>query len=496
MRFFLTSATTFLRIILVHLLYRTGRVNAMRARRVIFINQTLMSDKTATQILGSEKIGKLLFQYALPSIIAMTAASLYNVADSIFIGHGVGALAISALAITLPLMNLAAAFGAMVGIGASSLLSIKLGQRDHKSALQILGNTVMLNTILGIAFSVACFMFLAPILYSFGASEATIDYAREYMSILLWGNIFTHLYMGLNNVLRAAGYPRKSMMIMIIAVASNCLMDWVFIFIFGWGIAGAAWATVLAQVLATILEVAHFSNKKHDLHFQKGIYALRAKIIKGILSIGMAPFLMNLCASLVVIFINNALLRTGGDLYVGAYGIINRVIMVALMIVFGLNQGMQPIVGYNYGAKKFDRVKKTLKLVMMWAVGVTTCGFLAAMFFPEVLVRIFTTEAELTAISARALRIAMSAFVVVGFQVVSSSFFQSIGKAHKAIFLSLTRQMIFLLPLLIILPGIYGSDGVWMSMPIADGASSILAMLILAHQFRMFRKEELAAKTK
>lgn len=455
-----------------------------------------MSDRSATQILGTEKISKLLLQYGLPSIVAMTAASLYNIIDRIFIGQGVNELALSALGITLPLMNIAAALGAMVGIGASSLLSIKLGQKDLKSARDILGNTILLNCILGIGFSIVCFIFLDPILYAFGASEATIGYAREYMSILLWGNVFTHLYMGMNNVLRAAGYPKRSMLIMIIAVASNAFMDWLFIYGFGWGIAGAAWATVLAQILATALELAHFSSKKHELHFTKAIFKLRKKIIKGILSIGMAPFLMNICASVVVIFINQALKEHGGDLYIGAYSVINSVAMVILMVVFGLNQGMQPIVGYNYGARKFHRVREALNLVMAWATGITTVGFLLSTFCPEIFVRAFVGEEakEFIAISSHGLRIVMRAFILVGFQVVATSFFQSIGKAHKAIILSLTRQMIFLLPLLIILPSHFGTDGVWMSIPIADAASAVLAFFVMAQQFRQFKKEGLKAE--
>lgn len=450
-----------------------------------------MVNKTDTTLLGTEKVSTLLLRYAIPSIIAMTAASIYNIADSIFIGHGVGPLAISGLAITLPLMNLSAAFGAMVGIGASSLLSIKLGQNDRESASAILGNTVLLNMLMGAAFGGICLLFLNSILTLFGASAQTLPYARDYMQIILFGNIVTHMYLGLNHTLRASGYPQRSMTIMLIAIALNCVLDAVFIFGFDWGIKGAAWATVLAQAVALGLEARHFSNPKYEIHFTRKIFALKSKIIKGILSIGMAPFLMNISASIVVIFINNALNRHGGDYYVGAYGIVNRVALIFLMIVFGLNQGMQPIVGYNYGAKKFDRVKKALTLVIFAAMGVTTFSFLICMLFPDLITRIFTTDELLMEIARPAIRLVFLMFPIVGYQIVVTNFFQSIGNAKAAILLSLTRQLLFLLPLLIILPGIYGPTGVWISTPIADFASTFLAVVMMVRQFRIFRKEHI-----
>lgn len=451
-----------------------------------------MSKQTNPQLLGTEKISKLLTRYAIPSIVAMTASSLYNMADSIFIGHGVGALAISGLAITMPLMNLAAAFGSMVGIGASSLMSIKLGQNDKHSAMMILGNVVILNTIIGASFGLLTLLFLDKILILFGASPDTIGYARDYMSIILAGNIFTHVYLGLNDSLRASGYPKKAMMIMLTAVVSNCLLDALFIFGFGWGIAGAAWATVIAQIIAMCLELNHFFNKEHYIHFTSKIFHLKKRIIKGILSIGMAPFLMNVCASIVVIFINNALQTNGGDIYIGAYGIVNRVVFIFIMIVIGLNQGLQPIIGYNYGAGNHDRVRRALKLGIFVAVCVTTTGCLVSQIFPQQVAMLFTTDPVLLEISQQGMEIATLMFPFVGFQMVTTGFFQSIGMAHKAIFLSLTRQMIFLLPLLIILPPIFGSRGVWTSMPIADGLASLLAAIVLYKQIRNFKRNELS----
>lgn len=449
-----------------------------------------MSAPTAIAELGTEKISKLLLKYAIPSIIAMTASVLYNLIDSIFIGHAVGPLAISAVALTLPLMNIAAAFGAMIGIGASSLISIKLGQKDMKSARSILGNAIVMNVILGISLSIICLTFLDPILYMFGASDQTIGYAREFMRIFLLGNVFTHLYMGLSNLLRATGFPRKSMAIMILSVFINCILAAVFIFVFRWGIAGAAWATVIAQFTAAILQFIHFMDKKHEVSFSRGIFVLKKRIISGILSIGLAPFFINICTSLVVIIINNALKNNGGDLYIGAYGIVNRVVLVFGFIVFGLNQGMQPIVGFNYGARKYTRVKQALWLVILAATCVTTVGFLVGQLLPHQVAMMFTTDPTLLATAERALRIVTFVFPIVGFQIVTASFFQSIDKAPKAIFLSLTRQLVFLVPLLLILPGIYGSDGVWMSMPIADTVSTILAVILLAYQFRKFNAQK------
>ncbi|MCD8072793.1 MAG: MATE family efflux transporter [Alistipes sp.] len=450
-----------------------------------------MVNKTDTALLGTEKVSTLLMRYAIPSIIAMTAASLYNIADSIFIGHGVGPMAISGLAITLPLMNLSAAFGAMVGIGASSLMSIKLGQDDKKSANAILGNTVLLNTVIGLAFGAICFFFLDRILFLFGSSDQTIGYARDYMRIILAGNVFTHLYLGLNNTLRATGYPQRSMAIMLIAILLNCILDAVFIFWLGWGIKGAAWATVIAQFLAIVLEFIHFSHKRHEIHFERSIFRFRKKIISGILSIGMAPLLMNISASVVVIFINNALRDHGGDYYVGAYGIVNRVALIFLMVVFGLNQGMQPIVGYNYGAKKYDRVRKVLNMVIVAATCITTVSYLFCLLFPDLVTMVFTKDPELMRIARTAIRLVLMMFPLVGYQVVVTSFFQSIGHAKTAIFLSLTRQLIFLLPLLGVLPRFYGPTGVWVSIPIADFVSVILAIVMMARLFRQFKKQNI-----
>lgn len=303
-------------------------------------------------MLGTERISKLLTQYAIPAIIAMTASSLYNMADSIFIGHGVGPLAISGLALTFPLMNLAAAFGSLVGVGASTLVSVKLGQKDYEGANKVLGNVLVLNVVLGLAFTLVFMLLLDPILYFFGASENTILYARDYMNVILIGNVITHMYLGLNAVLRSSGFPKLAMYATLASVVINCVLNPLFIFGFGWGIKGSAWATVISQVISLTGQLIHFSRPKELLHFKKGIYRLKSEIVKGILYIGMSPFLMNLCACLIVILINRGLKEHGGDMAIGAYGIVNRVVFLFIMIIMGFNQGMQPIAGYNFGARQ------------------------------------------------------------------------------------------------------------------------------------------------
>ena len=439
--------------------------------------------------LGTEKVSKLLMQYAIPSIIAMTASSLYNMVDSIFIGQGVGAMAISGIAITFPLMNITAAFGSLVGVGAATLTSVKLGQKDYDTARRILGNVFVLNILLGALLTLVALPLLTPILYFFGASDNTLPYARDYMQIILIGNIITHLYFGLNALLRSSGHPEKAMYATIATVLVNTILDPIFIFGLDMGIRGAAIATVIAQTLSLMWQIKLFSNKNELLHFQPGIFKLKKRIVMDSLAIGLSPFLMNLASCVVVILINNALIFHGGDYAIGAYGLVNRLVFVAVMVVMGFNQGMQPIAGYNFGARQYDRVTQVFKLTVMWATAVTTIATLLCMTIPELLVRIFTTDEELIRISVKAMRIILLVFPVVGFQMVTGNFFQSIGMAIKAIFLSLTRQLIFLLPCILILPHYFGENGVWYSMPISDAVATFVAGVMLWHQFQLFKKQ-------
>ena len=446
-----------------------------------------MDNKKATLELGTKPVGKLLAQYALPAIIAMTAASLYNIIDRVFIGQVVGPMAISGLAITFPFMNLAAAFGAAVGVGASTTISVKLGQKDYESAENILGNTM--NLIVGLAFGGICLLFLDPILRFFSASDATLPYARDFMQVILAGNVFSHMYFGMNAVLRAASKPRMAMFATIFTVGMNILLDVVFILWWHWGIKGAAFATIISQVLALCWQMKLFTNKSELLHLKRGIYKLKSNLVRNIISIGISPFLMNACACVIVIFINNQLVRFGGDMAVGAYGIANSIAMIFVMFVIGLNQGMQPIAGYNYGAQQYDRMMRVVKLSIITAVCIMLTGWSLAMFAPYHCARMFTTDPELIKGSIKAIHIIMMMFPLIGSQMVITNFFQCIGKVKISIFLSLSRQLLFLLPLLAILPNFYGIDGVWASMPTSDFIAVVVAVTIMLVFLRRFKKE-------
>lgn len=452
-----------------------------------------MSQKGTATELGEQPIGKLLTQYAVPAIIAMTASSLYNMIDSIFIGHGVGPLAISGLALTFPLMNLSAAFGSLVGVGASTLMSVKLGQKDYQTAQKVLGNVILLNLIIGAIYTVIMFIFLDDVLKIFGSSPDTHGYAKDFMEIILAGNIVTHSYLGLNSVLRASGHPKQAMMATILTVVINAILAPLFIFVFGWGIRGAASATIIAQVISLAWQFHTFLDKRELIHIQRGIFKLKRKIVVNSISIGMAPFLMNLASCFIVILINLGLKKHGGDLAIGAYGIVNRIAFLFIMIVLGFNQGMQPIAGYNYGARLYGRVIEVLKKTIFLATCATTAGFLISELIPGLVVNIFTTDHELTAIAARGLKIVLMFYPIVGFQMVTSNFFQCIGMAKKAIFLSVTRQCLFLIPCLIILPNFWGQDGVWFSMPLCDFVASLLAFFMLRREIRKFKSGNVKA---
>lgn len=455
--------------------------------------------KAAPTELGEEKIGTLLRKYAVPAIIAMTASSLYNMIDSIFIGHGVGSLAISGLAVTFPLMNISAAFGSLVGVGAAAIVSMLLGQRNYGVARRVLGNVMTMNIVLGVLLMIFGLTFLDPLLYTFGASANTIGYAREYMIYILIGNVVTHLYLGLNAVLRASGRPKVAMWATILTVALNAILDPIFIFGLDMGIKGAAIATVLAQIVSLIWQLRIFSNKNEVLHFEGGkVFTFDKKIARESLKIGLSPFLMNMASCFVVLLINNQLRRYGdqmgggmGDDAIGAYGIVNRIVFLFVMIVLGFNQGMQPIAGYNYGAGKYDRVLKVFWKTVMWATIATTIGFLVGTFLPEMVVSLFADDANsarIVEIASKGFSIVVMAFPIVGFQIVVSNFFQSIGMAGKAIFLSLSRQVLFLIPCLIVMPSIFGMKGVWMAMPISDAIATIVAAFLMFGLIRKFKK--------
>ena len=454
-----------------------------------------MTEKKIPSELGTRPVGELLKQYAVPAIIAMLASSLYNIVDSIFIGHGVDALALSGLAVTFPLMNISTAFGAMVGVGSSTLISVKLGQKDYKIAQQILGNAVVMNVVMGIIFGALSLVFLDPILYFFGASDASISYAREYMQIILWGNVFTHIYFGFNALLRAMGHPKMAMKATITTVIVNTVLDPLFIFDTidlgfvqfsgaGWGIRGAAIATVLAQCISLIWQLRVLSDKREFIHLKRGIYRLKSYIVKEVLVIGLSPCLMNLASCFVVIFINRGLADYGGDYAVGAYGIVHKMTFIFVMIVMGFTQGMQPIAGYNYGAKAYDRVNKVLRITIALATAVTTLAFVIGEFFPGYVARIFTSDEQMIEMAVVGMRYNCLMFPIVGFQMVAGNFFQSIAQPGKAIFLSLSRQLLFLVPFIIIFPHFWGIDGVWISLPASDLVSAITAAIMLGYYFK------------
>ena len=447
------------------------------------------ANKRATLELGTRPVGRLLFQYAMPAIVAMTASSFYNIIDRAFIGHDVGPMGISGLAITFPFMNLSGAFGAAVGIGASTTISVKLGQKDYQTAEELLGNTVTLNLIVGFVFSIVCLVFLDPILRFFGASSQTLPYARSFMQVILAGNMVTHMYFGLNAVLRAASKPQQAMYATIFTVVMNIVLDVVFIRWWHWGIRGAALATVISQSMALIYQLKLFMNKRELLHLKRGIYRLKGNLVKNIVGIGISPFLMNVCACVVVIFMNNQFVRYGGDWAVGSYGIANAIGTMFLMFIMGLNQGMQLIAGYNYGSQQTDRLQRVLNLALVSAVCIMTVGWLIAMIIPHYCARIFTDNETLVNMSARAIRIDMFFFPFVGFQMVITNFFQCIGKVKISIFLSLSRQLLFLLPLLYVLPMFYDIDGVWYSLPSSDLVASIIAGVMMVIFMRKFKKQ-------
>ena len=429
--------------------------------------------------LGTKPVGTLLRQYAVPGIIAMTASSLYNMVDSIYIGNipEAGPLAISGLAVTFPLMNISTAFGTLVGVGAATMISVLLGQKNYSVANKVLSNEVTLNILTGILFTVITLLWMDPILRFFGASENTLPYARDYMTIIALGNAVTHLYFGLNSVIRSSGNPKTAMGLTLFTVTSNAILDPLFIFVFKMGIRGAALATVLCQVMALAYTMWFFLDQNKFLHLPRSrkIFRIDWRIAKDSLAIGMGPFLMNLASCIVVLFINQQLVKWGGDLALGAYGIVNRISFLFVMVIMGFNQGMQPIAGYNFGARQYGRVREVYVKTAGWATLVCIVGFLVSEVFPGPVTRIFTPDPELHALATRGLRMMNIAFPIIGFQMVTTNLFQCLGMVRKSIFLSLSRQLLFLLPCIYILPAVLESEaGVWYSFPISDTVAAVV----------------------
>ena len=452
-----------------------------------------MSGNAVPTELGTKPIGALIKQYAVPGIIAMTASSLYNMVDSIYIGHiaDVGSLSIAGLAVTFPLMNISTAFGTLVGVGAATMISVLLGQKNYIAASKVLCNEVTLNIITGLLFTLVTLLWMDPILRFFGASDATLPFARSYMTIIAIGNAVTHLYFGLNSVVRSSGNPKLAMGLTLFTVISNAILDPVFIFVLDMGIQGAAIATVLCQFMSLCYTLRYFLDQDRFLHIPRSLKIFRVdwKVAKDSLAIGLGPFLMNLASCIVVLFINQQLGKWGGDLAIGAYGIVNRVTFLFVMIVFGFNQGMQPIAGYNYGARQYGRVREVYLKTTMWGTIVTVFGFIVSEFLAVPTVEIFTNDPVLIDKAARGLQKMNVVFPIVGFQMVTTNLFQCLGMVRKSIFLSLSRQLLFLLPCIYLLPALMESEvGVWYSFPISDTIAAVITAILAAGLLKKLAK--------
>ena len=432
---------------------------------------------------------KLLWEYSIPSIVGTMVMSLYNVIDRIFIGQGVGPLAISGLALTFPFMNFLMAFGMLIGVGAAARISISLGQNDHVKANKIIANAAMLTLLVSGAVIIFAMIFKTDILMLFGGSEQTVVYANQFMSIIIPATLISTFGFSFNNIMRASGDPKKAMLTMFIGAGVNVVLAPIFIFGFNWGIRGAAWATAISMTVSCFWVMSHFFKKSSIVHFEKKHFIFDKQIIKSILGIGMSPFSMQIAMSAIIIIINLSLIKYGGDLAVGAYGIFSAITMLIVMFIIGINQGAQPILGYNYGAKLYDRMFQALKLSAYAATFITFLGFIAGTFFSHQIVSIFTTDKHLQDLAAEGLRISVTIFPLVGAMIVFSNFFQSIGKAKIAMFLSLTRQVLFLIPFLFILPPVFGLDGVWYAMPASDSLACIVTSATLIFFIKKFKKE-------
>lgn len=452
-----------------------------------------MADIDKTKELETKKIGWLLFVYALPAVISQIIASVYNIADRAFIGHGVGPLAIAGLAITMPLMNIIHAFGSLIGVGSSARMSIVLGRKDNHWAEKILGNSMVFTLVLGSLVMLSCYLFLDKILMMFGATAETVSYAREYMIIVLPGMFLTTVTFNLTGLIRASGYPFKAMFILAGGAILNLILDPIFIFVFHWGIAGAAWATTISMTATAIISILHFVQKRSFIRFRRHSWKPKGYIFRNITLIGLSPFLMNVAASGVVALLNRQLLHYGGDLAVGAYGIVNTFALLMVMLILGVCQGMQPIAGYNYGAGHNDRLKQVYVLTLKVCVLIGLVGSVGSCLFPRALSRIFTTDDTLINLCIPAIRYIMVMFPLIGFTITNSNFFQSIDKPWIAIATSLSRQVIFLLPLVYIIPYLFeqqeipGLTGIWMSCTISDVMGALLAAILLYRNLNVFR---------
>jgi len=435
--------------------------------------------------LSEEKVWKLLFRFSLPAIVGMVVNALYNVVDRIFIGQGVGSEALAGITIGFPIMLVLMALGMLVGVGGAALVSIKLGEQKKNEAELILGNSVLLLIGVTLLVSVVGLIFLDSILVQFGASAEVLPYAREYLRIILAGAIFQAIGFGMNNFIRAEGNPKIAMITMLIGAVVNIILDPLFIFVFGWGISGAAYATIIAQAVSSIWVMVYFLRQKSLLRISLENMKLNIPIIKRIVAIGSAPCAMQIGSSVVIIIFNKQLSIYGGDIAISALGILHSITMFVLMPIIGINQGSQPIIGYNYGAKRYDRVKDTLKSSIFAATGIVIIGFIITRIYPHSLIYLFNKDdAELLRIGTEGIKIFLLALPIIGFQIVGANYFMAVGKPKKSMFLSLSRQVIVLIPMLLILPRFYGLFGIWLAVPVSDTIAFVLTAVFLIKEVK------------
>ena len=438
--------------------------------------------------LDKAPIGKLLFKYSLPSVVGMVVMSVYNIIDRMFIGQGVGPDAIAGLAITFPVMNISAAFGVLIGGGAGARSSIVLGQGKKRTAELILGNSLVMTLLLATFYLVFLAVFIDDVLFLFGASETSLPYARDFMMYILPGLLFNNMTFSFCNIMRATGYPKKAMWANFIGAGLNVILAPIFIFGLKWGIKGAAIATDLSMLVSMIYVQIHFFNKNSEIHYSRGIFKLKKDILLPIIAVGAAPCIVNTAGCVINAILNHTVYRYGGDTSVAAMGIFMTFSQLAIMFVLGVCMGMQPIVGFNYGAKRFDRLKRAYWLTVAVSTAVCLLASIASIFFPQYVAMIFTTDNDLIAACQHAMPIANIVFWIAGFQIVTTNFFQSLGEASKSIFMSLSRQVIFLLPFLLILPPMLKLDGVWLAFPVSDLLAALIGMVLLIIQMRKINR--------
>ncbi|MBP2626252.1 MAG: mepA 2 [Firmicutes bacterium] len=442
-----------------------------------------------SKLLGEEKIGKLLWKFSVPAIVGMVVSALYNVVDSIFVGNGVGEIGLAAVSIAFPIMILLMAFGVLIGVGASSLVSIRLGQKRIHDAEKILGNAYMLATIVMTALSMLMLVFLDPILISLGAEVNVLPYARDFTRIILLGSVFMHIGFGMNTIIRAQGDPKTAMMTMFISAGINVVLNPLFIFVFKMGISGSAWATVFAQAVSAIWVTLHFTGKKSFLNLRIANMIPDQQIIGQIIKNGLSPFLMQFAASIVAVLFNFSLLKYGGEMAIATMGIIQRVSMLLLMPLLGISQGMQPIIGFNYGAKKYDRVIEVLKMGIIAATCLSITGFAVIQLFDSRIINLFNQNPDLITMGAEGMKIVLGMLPILGFQLISTQYFQAVGKAKHAVFLGMSRQVILLIPLIIIMPNLFGLMGAWIATPLADLGAALITGIFLMKELRKLRLE-------